>query len=85
MDQQLRRAIRKDKLRVAYQPIVALATERIVGAEVPARWTDEDGVVIGSAIFIKIAEKQEFVGEITTLVVRHAIGHERNMSASASR
>jgi sensor c-di-GMP phosphodiesterase-like protein len=73
MEQQLRRAIRKDKLRVAYQPIVDLATKRIVGAEALARWTDEDGFAIGPDVFIKIAEKHEFVGEITRLVVRHAL------------
>src|ERR1035437_4612035 len=33
MEQQLRRAIRKDKLRVVYQPIVDLEDRRIVGAE----------------------------------------------------
>jgi sensor c-di-GMP phosphodiesterase-like protein len=73
IEQQLRRAIRKDKLRVVYQPIVNLASERIVGAEALARWTDEDGFAVGPDIFVKIAEEYGFVGSITRLVVRHVL------------
>jgi sensor c-di-GMP phosphodiesterase-like protein len=73
MEQQLRRAIRKDELRVVYQPIVHLASERIVGAEALVRWTDEDGVPVGPDVFVQIAEDNGFVGEITQLVLRHAL------------
>jgi sensor c-di-GMP phosphodiesterase-like protein len=73
MEQQLRRAIRRDQLRLVYQPIVDLASRRIVGAEALARWTDEDGFAVGPDIFIKIAEERDFVGSITRLVVRHAL------------
>jgi sensor c-di-GMP phosphodiesterase-like protein len=73
MEQQLRRAIRKDKLRMAYQPIVDLASKRVVGAEALARWTDEEGAAVGPDVFIKIAEEHGFVGEITRLVVRHCL------------
>ena len=73
MEQQLRRAIRNDKLRVEYQQIVSLPSGRIVGAEALARWTDEDGFEVGPEIFIKIAEERGFVGAITKLVVRHVL------------
>jgi sensor c-di-GMP phosphodiesterase-like protein len=73
MEQQLRRAIRDDKLKVVYQPIVCLPSGRIVGSEALARWTDEDGFAVGPDIFIKMAETCGFVGEITRLVVRHAL------------
>jgi sensor c-di-GMP phosphodiesterase-like protein len=73
MEHQLRRAIRKDQLRVVYQPIVDLANGRIVGAEALARWTDEDGFAVGPDVFIKIAEERGFVGSITRLVVRHVL------------
>ena len=71
MQQQLRRAIRSDKLKVVYQPIVNLASGRIVGAEALARWTDEEGNAVGPDVFVRVAEKYGFVGEITRLVLRH--------------
>jgi sensor c-di-GMP phosphodiesterase-like protein len=73
LEQQLRRAIANDKLQVAYQPIVNLASGRIVGAEALARWTDEDGAVVSPDVFIKIAEEHGFVGAITRLVVRRTL------------
>jgi sensor c-di-GMP phosphodiesterase-like protein len=73
LDHQLRRAIRRDQLRLVYQSIVSLPDGEIVGAEALARWTDEDGFAVGPDIFIKIAEDRGFVGEITRLVARHAL------------
>jgi sensor c-di-GMP phosphodiesterase-like protein len=73
VEQQLRRAIAKDKLRVAYQPIVNLASRRIVGAEALVRWTDEEGLPIAPEVFVRLAEERGFVEEITRLVVRHAL------------
>ena len=73
MEQQLRRAIRNDKLSMVYQPIVNLSDGEIVGAEALARWTDEESCAIGPDIFIKVAERGGFVGEITRLAVRHSL------------
>jgi sensor c-di-GMP phosphodiesterase-like protein len=73
IEQQLRRAIARDKLRVVYQPIVTLPGQRIVGAEALVRWTDEEGLMVGPDIFVRIAEERGFVGSITELVVRHAL------------
>ena len=72
-DKQLRRAIRRDELRMVYQPIVELANRRIVEAEALVRWTDEDGVAVGPDVFVKIAEEFGFVGDLTKLVVRQAL------------
>jgi sensor c-di-GMP phosphodiesterase-like protein len=73
LEQQLRRAIAKDKLRLVYQPIVNLTTGRIAGAEALARWTDEDGFTVSPEVFVRIAEEQGFVTELTKLVVRQAL------------
>ena len=73
LEQQLRRAIRNDGLRVAYQPIVDLTTRRIVGAEALVRWNDEEGVAVGPDVFVKIAEQRGFAGEITRIVARHVL------------
>jgi sensor c-di-GMP phosphodiesterase-like protein len=73
MEQQLRRAIRRDKLCLVYQPIVEVASRRIVGAEALARWTDEDKRAVGPDVFVRLAEQRGFVGAITELVLRHAV------------
>jgi sensor c-di-GMP phosphodiesterase-like protein len=79
MERQLRRAIRKDKLRVVYQPIVSLATRRIVGAEALVRWNDDDRAAIPPDVFVKVAEERGFVGEITSLIVRHVLNECRGL------
>jgi sensor c-di-GMP phosphodiesterase-like protein len=70
---QLLRAIRKDALRIVYQPIVDLENEQIVEVEALARWTTEDNEPISPDDFIKVAEEKGFVGQITRLVVRHVL------------
>jgi len=73
MEHQLRRAIARDKVRLVYQPIVDLTTRNIIGAEALARWNDEEGFAVGPDIFVSVAEQYGFVGELTRLVVRHAL------------
>jgi sensor c-di-GMP phosphodiesterase-like protein len=73
IEQQLRRAVASDELKIAYQPIVDLTSGRIVGAEALARWTDEDGNTVPPDIFIPIAEERGFVGQITRLVVHRIL------------
>jgi sensor c-di-GMP phosphodiesterase-like protein len=73
IEQQLRRAIRHNALWVVYQPIVELASRRIVGAEALVRWSDEDGVAVSPELFVKIAENRGFVGAITEIVVKHGL------------
>ncbi|MGA2084058.1 MAG: EAL domain-containing protein [Terracidiphilus sp.] len=73
MEHQLRRAIRRDYLRMVYQPIVNLTSGQIVGAEALVRWTNEEGIAVGPDVFVKVAESHGFVGEITKLVVRHTL------------
>jgi len=53
----LRRAIENDRLRLAFQPICDLATQRIVAFEALARWTDDDGCEVPPSKFIPVAEE----------------------------
>ena len=71
--QQLRRAVRNDKLQVVYQPVVDLVSGTIVGAEALVRWSDDSGQAISPDVFIAIAEERGFVGEISRLVLRHVL------------
>ena len=73
LEQQLRRALARGDIQLVYQPIVNLATSRIVGAEALARWTNEEGTPVSPDVFIKIAEENGFVAEITRKVVGLAL------------
>jgi sensor c-di-GMP phosphodiesterase-like protein len=73
MVHQLRRAIRGDRLRMVYQPIVHLGDRRIVEAEALVRWTDDDGFAVSPEMFVHVAEESGFVGELTELVVRQVL------------
>jgi sensor c-di-GMP phosphodiesterase-like protein len=73
LEQQLRRAIKRDKLRLVYQPVVDLETRRIVGAEALVRWTDEDGFSMSPEVFVKLAEERGFISEITQLILRQCL------------
>jgi sensor c-di-GMP phosphodiesterase-like protein len=73
LEQQLRRAIRGNQLRTVYQPIVNLASGRIVGAEALLRWTDEEGGMVSPDLFVKVAEECGFVEELTALVTRRSL------------
>ena len=73
MVHQLRRAIRVDGLRMVYQPIVHLGDRMIVGVEALVRWTDDEGFAVSPEMFVRVAEVNGFVGELTELVVRHAL------------
>jgi diguanylate cyclase (GGDEF)-like protein len=71
---ELRRALRGEDLWVAYQPLVDMTDERVVGAEALIRWTRPDGVSISPGDLIAVAEATGMIGEIGAFVVRESIG-----------
>jgi len=73
LERQLRRAVENRRLSVVYQPIVELASGKMEGAEMLARWTDEDGAAVSPDVFIRMAEERGFVGEITRIVLDCAL------------
>ena len=79
---QLKRAILMGKLSVAYQPIVELGSQRIVGAEALARWTDEQGDSIRPETIIALAEAEGFVSEITRFVITRSLDELGEVFAS---
>jgi sensor c-di-GMP phosphodiesterase-like protein len=76
---QLHRAIENDELSLVYEPLVDLGSTRTVGAEVLARWRDEQGQPVMPDIFIALAEEQGLIGGITEFVIRRATEELRDL------
>ena len=68
----LREAISRDELHVAYQPIVDMRTGRILRAEALLRWDHPEHGPISPAVFIPIAESVGLIHEIGSWVFKHA-------------
>ncbi len=78
VEQALARADLDRELRVAYQPVIDLRTECIIGAEALLRWTSPALGEVSPAEFIPVAEQ---VGRIETLgrwAVRHVLAQVRD-------
>ncbi|RTE67128.1 EAL domain-containing protein [Amphritea opalescens] len=60
VEENLRQAIKDDKLFVCYQPLVK-SNGRIVGAEALVRWADDNSGLINPSAFIPIAEMTDLI------------------------
>jgi diguanylate cyclase (GGDEF)-like protein len=56
LETELRKAIEEDRLHLAFQPLIELATGKVAGFEALARWDKQDGHSISPSEFIPIAE-----------------------------
>jgi diguanylate cyclase (GGDEF)-like protein len=56
METQLRRALERDELTLAFQPLVSLETGKITGFEALSRWVLPDNELVAPAEFIAVAE-----------------------------
>ncbi len=61
LETELRRAIEEQRLRLAFQPICDMATDRIIAFEALARWRDEDGTERSPTEFIPVAEESGLI------------------------
>ncbi|MEM6411582.1 MAG: diguanylate cyclase, partial [Pseudomonadota bacterium] len=72
MENQLRNALENGSLRVWYQPLVNLDTNKVTGFEALARWTDGERGIIPPSIFIDVAEKCGLICELGEYVLTQA-------------
>ncbi|PNW54741.1 UNVERIFIED_CONTAM: hypothetical protein BEN50_00985 [Euhalothece sp. KZN 001] len=73
LDQALQQAISNQELSVAYQPIVALPTNQVIGFECLLRWYNQEKENwISPHRFIQIAERTELIKEIGEWVLIQA-------------
>jgi diguanylate cyclase (GGDEF)-like protein len=73
LEDDLRLALAQDELYVAYQPVVSMATTRIVGYEALVRWEHPVRGAISPAEFIPIAEEIGLIDGIGEWVLRTAV------------
>ena len=68
----LRRALHTEALTFEFQPKLRLSDQHIVGAEVLARWRDEELGVVPPSEFIPVAEESGLIIEMGDLLIRSA-------------
>ncbi len=69
LDRWLREAVADNSLQVAYQPLVNLWNDQIVGAEALLRWHREPHGYISPTEFIPVAERSGIIVEIGDMVI----------------
>ena len=70
----LRSAVEAKRLRVVFQPIVAIETMRIASCEALCRWDHPELGAISPAVFIPLAEEMGIISEISTFMLHAACG-----------
>ena len=68
----LRHAVAHDELRLDFQPVIDMQTQRIIGAEALVRWQHPELGLLGPASFIPLAEETGLIHEIGDWVLREA-------------
>lgn len=73
----LRRALDRDELFLAYQPVLELSTGALVGVEALVRWRHPTRGVLGPDAFIPFAESDELIHDLGFRVAELAVGQAR--------
>jgi diguanylate cyclase (GGDEF)-like protein len=81
LEQLLAGAVGRGQIEVHFQPIVDLASRRVVVMEALARWRISDAEVVEPAVFIPIAEESGLICEIGAEVLRQACWAVRDWRA----
>lgn len=72
IETELRRAIERKELTLAYQPVISTKDDRVIGVEALSRWTSETLGPISPDEFIPVAEESGLVTPLGDLALRQA-------------
>ena len=72
LETELRRAIERDQLQLAFQPLIALDTGRVIGFEALARWEHPQKGSISPVDFIPVAEESGLIVALGRWALRAA-------------
>ena len=75
LEEDLHQALQQKSLSVVFEPFVALAGNRLVGAEVLCRWQHPKRGPVSPAEFIPMAESLGLINELTDQVLDAALAH----------
>ncbi len=78
IENELRRAVERDELRLVYQPVVCLRTGELLEFEALLRWQHPERGPIPPSDFIPIAEEAGLIGVLGEWVLTRAIGQLRS-------
>lgn len=85
VETELRRAIERDELSMAFQPLMSLATGRISGFEALARWDHPEHGSISPNEFIAVAEDSGLIVPLGRWALERAIGTLAQWDAQMGR
>jgi diguanylate cyclase (GGDEF)-like protein/PAS domain S-box-containing protein len=73
LTQELRQAIQAGELSMFYQPILDLATNRVVGFEALMRWQHPERGFVPPSVFIALAEQTDLILELGAFAINEAV------------
>jgi diguanylate cyclase (GGDEF)-like protein len=71
----LHRATERDELRLVYQPVVEIATGRVVGVEALLRWQHPQHGLLSPSSFVPLAEETGLIVPMGTWALHEALRH----------
>jgi len=84
LDQDLHTAASAGELRLAYQPILDLEDESVVGVEALVRWQHPVQGLVGPVVFMPYAERSGLIVDIGDWVIREACRQSAAWAATAA-